>query len=76
LAFAPRSAIYDGQASARPIISPVISFSISTEQLLKTPSAIDSVDYSISLNDLKYRWEGSAFTEDRTGTEDGLLEYF
>ena len=27
------------------------------ERLLKTPGAVDSVDYSITLNDLKYRWE-------------------
>jgi TolB-like protein/Flp pilus assembly protein TadD/class 3 adenylate cyclase len=27
------------------------------ERLLKTPGAIDSVDYSVTINDLKYRWE-------------------
>ena len=27
------------------------------EQLLKTPGAVDSVNYSITLNDLRYRWE-------------------
>jgi TolB-like protein/class 3 adenylate cyclase/Flp pilus assembly protein TadD len=27
------------------------------ERLLKTPGAVDSVDYSITINDLKYRWE-------------------
>jgi TolB-like protein/Flp pilus assembly protein TadD len=27
------------------------------ERLLKTPGAVDSVDYSITPNDLKYRWE-------------------
>ncbi len=27
------------------------------ERLLKTPGAVDSVDYSITLNDLKFRWE-------------------
>ena len=27
------------------------------ERLLKTPGAVDSADYSITLNDLKYRWE-------------------
>ena len=27
------------------------------ERLLKTPGAVDSVDYSITVNDLKYRWE-------------------
>jgi TolB-like protein/Tfp pilus assembly protein PilF len=26
-------------------------------RLLKTPGAVDSVDYSITVNDLKYRWE-------------------
>jgi hypothetical protein len=27
------------------------------ERLLKTLGAVDSVDYSITINDLKYRWE-------------------
>jgi TolB-like protein/Tfp pilus assembly protein PilF len=27
------------------------------ERLLKTPGAVDSVDYSITVNDLKFRWE-------------------
>jgi serine/threonine-protein kinase len=27
------------------------------ERLLQTPGAVDSVDYSITVNDLKYRWE-------------------
>jgi len=27
------------------------------ERLLKTPGAVDSVDYSITISDLKYRWE-------------------
>src|SRR5438034_2314274 len=27
------------------------------ERLLKTPGAVDSTDYSITINDLKYRWE-------------------
>src|SRR5204862_2755975 len=27
------------------------------ERLLKTPGAVDSVDYSITINDLKFRWE-------------------
>jgi serine/threonine-protein kinase len=27
------------------------------ERLLKTPGAVDSADYSITTNDLKYRWE-------------------
>ena len=28
------------------------------ERLLKTPGAVDSADYSITVNDLKYRWNG------------------
>jgi serine/threonine-protein kinase len=27
------------------------------ERLLRTPGAVDSADYSITINDLKYRWE-------------------
>jgi serine/threonine-protein kinase len=27
------------------------------ERLLKTPGAVDSTDYSITINDLKHRWE-------------------
>jgi hypothetical protein len=27
-------------------------------RLLKAPGAVDSVDYNITINDLKYRWEG------------------
>jgi hypothetical protein len=27
------------------------------ERLLKTPGAVDSADYSVTINDLKYRWE-------------------
>ena len=27
------------------------------EKLLKTPGTLDSVSYSITLNDLRYRWE-------------------
>jgi hypothetical protein len=27
------------------------------KRLLKTPGAVDSVDYSITISDLKYRWE-------------------
>jgi len=34
------------------------------EQLLKTPGAVDSVDYSITLNDLKYRWEWEPLRKD------------
>src|SRR5207248_11203878 len=26
------------------------------ERLLKTPGAVDSVDYSVTINDLKHRW--------------------
>ena len=31
------------------------------ERLLKTPGAVDSVDYSITVNDLKFRWEWDPF---------------
>jgi TolB-like protein/Tfp pilus assembly protein PilF len=34
------------------------------ERLLKTPGAVDSVDYSITLNDLKYRWEWDPLRSD------------
>jgi TolB-like protein/class 3 adenylate cyclase/Tfp pilus assembly protein PilF len=34
------------------------------ERLLGTPGAIDSADYSISLNDLKYRWEWDPLRSD------------
>jgi tetratricopeptide (TPR) repeat protein len=34
------------------------------ERLLKTPGAIDSVNYSITLNDLKYRWEWDELRSD------------
>jgi TolB-like protein len=34
------------------------------EQLLKTSGAVDSVDYSITLNDLKYRWEWDPLRKD------------
>jgi TolB-like protein/Tfp pilus assembly protein PilF len=34
------------------------------ERLLKTPGAVDSVDYSISTNDLKYRWEWDPIRSD------------
>ncbi|MGH8092302.1 MAG: hypothetical protein ACREIF_02350 [Chthoniobacterales bacterium] len=33
-------------------------------RLLKTPGAVDSVDYSITLNDLKYRWEWDGLRND------------
>ncbi len=33
-------------------------------RLLKTPGAVDSVDYSITRNDLKYRWEWDPLRED------------
>jgi len=32
--------------------------------LLKTPGAVDSVDYSITLNDLKFRWEWDPLRDD------------
>jgi TolB-like protein/Flp pilus assembly protein TadD len=34
------------------------------ERLLKTPGAPDSVDYSITVNDLKYRWEWDTIRTD------------
>jgi TolB-like protein/Flp pilus assembly protein TadD len=34
------------------------------ERLLKTPGAVDSVDYSITLNDLKFRWEWDPIRND------------
>jgi TolB-like protein/Tfp pilus assembly protein PilF len=33
-----------------------LAFSL-LERLLKTPGAVDSVDYSVTINDLKHRWE-------------------
>jgi tetratricopeptide (TPR) repeat protein len=34
------------------------------ERLLKTPGAVDSADYSITVNDLKYRWEWDPIRND------------
>jgi len=34
------------------------------ERLLKTPGAVDSADYSITANDLKYRWEWDPLRKD------------
>ena len=34
------------------------------ERLLKTPGAVDSVDYSITVNDLKHRWEWDPIRND------------
>jgi TolB-like protein/Tfp pilus assembly protein PilF/class 3 adenylate cyclase len=34
------------------------------ERLLKTPGAVDSVDYSITINDLKHRWEWDPLRSD------------
>ena len=34
------------------------------ERLIKTPGAVDSVDYSITVNDLKYRWEWDPIRDD------------
>lgn len=34
------------------------------ERLLKTPGAVDSVDYSITINDLKHRWEWDPIRSD------------
>ena len=33
-------------------------------RLLKTPGAVDSADYSITINDLKYRWEWDPIRSD------------
>jgi len=34
------------------------------QRLLKTPGAVDSADYSITVNDLKYRWEWDPLSDD------------
>ena len=34
------------------------------ERLLKTPGAVDSVDYSLTINDLKHRWEWDPIRSD------------
>jgi tetratricopeptide (TPR) repeat protein len=34
------------------------------ERLLETPGAVDSVDYGITINDLKYRWEWDSIRTD------------
>jgi TolB-like protein/Tfp pilus assembly protein PilF len=34
------------------------------ERLLKTPGAVDSADYSVTINDLKYRWEWDPIRND------------
>ena len=34
------------------------------ERLLKTPGPVDSADYSITINDLKYRWEWDPLSND------------
>ena len=34
------------------------------QRLLKTPGAVDSADYSITSNDLKYRWEWDPIRND------------
>jgi serine/threonine-protein kinase len=34
------------------------------ERLLKTPGAVDSVDYSLTVNDLKHRWEWDPIRND------------
>ena len=34
------------------------------DRLLKTPGAVDSADYSITINDLKYRWEWDPIRSD------------
>ena len=39
------------------------------ERLLKTPGAVDSVGYSITINDLKYRWEWDPIRKDPRFTQ-------
>jgi tetratricopeptide (TPR) repeat protein len=34
------------------------------ERLLKTPGAVDSADYSVTVNDLKHRWEWDPIRQD------------
>jgi len=34
------------------------------ERLLQTPGAVDSADYSITVNDLKFRWEWDPIRSD------------
>ena len=34
------------------------------ERLLRTPGAVDSVDYSITMSDLKHRWEWDPIRKD------------
>ena len=34
------------------------------ERLLKTPGAVDSVNYSITISDLKFRWEWDGLRSD------------
>jgi hypothetical protein len=34
------------------------------ERVLTTPGAVDSADYSITVNDVKYRWEWDPIRED------------
>jgi hypothetical protein len=34
------------------------------ERLLKIPGPVDSADYSITINDLKYRWEWDPIRND------------
>ena len=34
------------------------------ERLLNTPGAVDTADYSITINDLKYRWEWDQLRKD------------
>src|SRR5204862_2517369 len=34
------------------------------DRLIKTPGAVDSVDYSVTINDLKHRWEWDPIRSD------------
>ena len=44
-------ALIDARVGENDLAIPLI------ERLLKTPGAVDSTDYSITINDLKHRWE-------------------
>jgi len=41
-----------------------ICFAPLLQRLLKTPGAVDSVDYSITISDLKHRWEWDPIRSD------------
>jgi TolB-like protein/Tfp pilus assembly protein PilF len=51
-------ALIYGRVGEKDLVFPLI------ERLLKTPGAVDSVDYSITINDLKHRWEWDPIRSD------------